>query len=406
MRWGLDRTRAMLDALGRPEATFRSLHVGGTNGKGSAAAAMESVLRADGRATGLYTSPHLFRVAERIQVGGRPAPTDLLERCAEAVLLVAETSDATYFEALTALCFLVFREAGVEWAAVEVGLGGRLDATNVLRPEVCALTSVALEHTAWLGDSLAEVAAEKAGIFKPDVPVALGPLPEAALEVAERTAMEVGAPVRRLGRDAWVRDVTVSERGTEFLYVSDRRPEGLRVRLPLPGIHQAFNVGTALLALEWLPGAPSDECVLRGVEAVRWRGRFEVLDRPDGTWILDVAHNPAAMTSLVDALERVGPPRPRVLLLAVLADKDWRSMLELARRRGLAVVLTQAPSAPPERRWDPARAHVETGPEVVFSPLFREAMERARELAGHGTVVVAGSSHTVADAARALDAAD
>ncbi len=405
MRWGLDRTRDLLAALDHPETAFRAVHVGGTNGKGSASASIEAVLRESGHVTGLYTSPHLFRVEERIRVSGRPASADLLERCAEQLLRVSEGSSATYFEVLTVLGFLAFAEAGVEWAVVEVGLGGRLDATNVLSPEACALTSVALEHTAWLGDTLSEVAGEKAGIFKPGVPAALGPLPDEALAVAEARAAKVGSPLLRLGRDATVRDVTVDGAGTSFLYTSAARPGGLRVRVPLPGIHQAFNVGTGLLALEALPLSLSDEIVRSGLAAVHWRGRFEMLEGPGGSCVVDVAHNPAGIATLLDTLRRVAPPRPWVVVFAVLSDKDWRSMLGAVRDAGLQAVLTQAGSAPAERRWDPAAAHGEM-PGTTLVPELEEALGRARELAGPGTVVVAGSCHTVAEALDALDAGD
>ncbi len=404
MRWGLDRVRALLAAVGHPEGSFHAVHVGGTNGKGSVAAFVEGVLRADGRRTGLYTSPHLFRVEERIRIDGRPAPAELLESCATRLLEALPGSRATYFEAMTALGFLAFREAGVEWAAVEVGLGGRLDATNVLVPEACALTSLSLEHTEYLGDTLATVAAEKAGILKAGVPVAIGPVPEKAAVVMAEVGARVGAPTRWVGREAKVENLTVGRDGTSFEYVSDRRPAGLRVRVPLAGVHQAFNAATAILTLDSLPLCLSDEVVRFGLEAVRWRGRFEVLERPDGTWIVDVAHNPAAMASLLDTLCRVRPPRPRALLFAVLADKDWRSMLALARHEGLPVVLTSPPGAPPERRWEPAAAMEAASDSVVAD--FGAAMARARELAGAGTVVVCGSFHTAAEALRALDAAD
>jgi dihydrofolate synthase/folylpolyglutamate synthase len=405
MRWGLERTRDLLADLDHPETAFRAVHVGGTNGKGSAAAAIEAVLRADGRATGLYTSPHLFRVEERIRVDGQPADPELVERCAERVLEAAGSSSATYFEVLTVLGFLAFAEAGVKWAAVEVGLGGRLDATNVITPEACALTSVSLEHTAWLGDTLAEVAGEKAGIFKPGVPAVLGPLPEEALRVAEARASETGAPLLRLGRDATVEEVTVDAAGAAFLYRSRVRPGGLRVRIPLPGVHQVLNAGTALLALEALPLELPDENVCSGLAGVRWRGRFERVDGPGGEYVVDVAHNPAAMAALLDTLRRVAPSRPWVMVFAVLSDKDWRTMLESVRETGIRVVLTQAASAPPERRWEPSAAAAEL-PDAVLEPDLGAALERARELAGPGTVLVAGSCHTVAEALEALEAGD
>lgn len=406
IRWGLERTRELLTAVGHPEKSFRAIHVGGTNGKGAASAMAETVLRASGRATGLYISPHLLRFGERIQVRGRPAPSGLVETCAASLLPAASGSDATLFEVVTALAFLVFGEAGVEVAAVEVGLGGRLDATNVLTPEACAVTSVSLEHTAWLGDTVEQVAGEKAGILKQGVPAALGPVPAAAGDVFEENAARVGAPLRRLGREARVEDVRVDRSGTGFRYVSEDRPGGLELSVPLPGVHQAFNAATALLALDATRFPPPAAAVRMGLERVRWPGRFQILDRRGGTWVVDVAHNPAALASTLDTLGRVGLPEPHVALLSILSDKDWGSMVASARAAGLPVVLTSAPSAPEERRWDPAAAHARSPEGTILEPGFAAALERARELAGRGTVLVAGSCSTAADALRALDATD
>lgn len=403
VEWGLDRTRDLLSRLDDPHRSFRSVHVGGTNGKGSAAAMAASVLTADGRRTGLYTSPELVDLAERFRVDGRPLDRELLDACAGRVGPASAEVDATFFEATTALAFLAFREAGVEWTVAEVGLGGRLDATGVLEPEASAITSVARDHERFLGEELPGIARELAGILRAGVPAALGRMPPEALEAVEDRAREVGAPLRRLGRDARVEDVEVDARGTRFVYRSDARSDGLRLSVPLPGVHQAENAGVALLALEALEEPPAADAVREGLAGVRWRGRFEVLERPDGTWILDVGHNPASAAALSDTLDRVGPPRPRILLAAVLGDKDWRRLLSPLRVRTEAAVLTVAPSSPEERRWDPAEAAAELGEGAEAVVDFDAALGRARELAGEGTVLVAGSCHTVGDALRRLD---
>lgn len=199
--WGLDRIRTMLAGLGDPQATFRSVLIAGTNGKGSVAAAVEALLRADGARTGLYTSPHLVHPSERVRVDGRPVAPELLAAAAADVLPLARREDATFFEAITAAGFLAFARAGVERAAVEVGLGGRLDATNVLAPDACVITNVDLDHADYLGDTLEAIAAEKAGILKSGVPAVAGPMPERPLGVVEARAREVGAPLRVLGRE-------------------------------------------------------------------------------------------------------------------------------------------------------------------------------------------------------------
>lgn len=405
VEWGLDRTRELLARLDDPHRSFRSVQVGGTNGKGSAAAMAAAILRAGGRRVGLYTSPELVDLADRYRVDGRTLSRDLLDACAERVGPAAAAVDATFFEAATALAFLAFREAGVEWTVAEVGLGGRLDATSVLEPDVTMITGVARDHERFLGAGLAEIAREKAGILESGVPVALGRTPPEASEVVEERARELGAPVLRLGRDARVEDVTVRLTGTEFRYRSEARPEGRVLEIPLPGVHQAENAGVALLALETLDEPPDDDAVRAGLAGLRWRGRFEVLRRDGATWVLDAGHNPASAAALADTLDRVRLPGPRVLAAAVLGDKDWRSLLEPLRVRTRRAVLTVAPSSPVERRWDPEEAAGALGGDAEAVHDFDAALARARELAGEGTVVVAGSCYTVGDALRRLDPA-
>ncbi len=402
--WGLDRIRAILAALGDPQLAFRSLLIGGTNGKGSAAATCEAVLRAHGVRTGLYTSPHLLDPAERVRIEGREAGRDLLDRVAAEVLPLAERQGATFFEAITAAGLLAFQKAAVEVAVVEVGLGGRLDATNVLIPDACAITNVDLDHAEYLGDTLEAIAREKAGIIRGGTPVVLGPMAEPLLAVFDARATEVGAPLRVLGRDPAVEAVRTGREGTRFAYRSSARPDPLVVRTPLPGSHQALNAGLALALLEdagWSldPGKTS-----AGVGGVRWPGRFEVRSSGGGTWVLDVAHNPAGARSLAETLIEVPLPDPKVCLVAILGDKPWREMLDPLLTRASAAVFTVAPSSPPSRRWNPfeARAAV-VGHRVEVEPEFGRALARARELAGAGTVIVTGSVHTVGDALAALD---
>lgn len=399
---GLDRIRELLRRLDDPHLAFRTLHVGGTNGKGSAAAIIESVLRAQGRRTGLYTSPELLEPAERFRVDGSPLPVaDLEARARRLAPLVAET-DATFFEAGTALAFDAFRGAGVEVAVVEVGMGGRFDATNVVRPEVCAVTGVALEHTRWLGSTLAEIAFEKAGILKAGVPAVLGPVESEVEAVFEREAREVGAPLHRLGREARISKVEVGLEGTSFRYESADR-KALPLRVPLAGEHQARNAAVAVLTLDRLAEPPADDVLRRGLERVRWRGRGEwIAEEEGGGWLLDTAHNPAAARALAEMVRHLPVPRPVVLLASVLRDKDREAMLAALDPVCGGSVLTLAPSTAPERRWDPAAAAEGRGASCIVEPDFDRALRRARELAGTGTVLVAGSTAVVGDALRHL----
>lgn len=407
VEWGLDRIRAILDGLGRPQEAFAAVHVGGTNGKGSTAVAAAAILRAAGLRTGLYTSPHLLDVRERILLEGRPAPEALLASCVSRIRPLADREGATHFEAVTATAFLAFAEAGVEWASVETGVGGRLDATNVLVPSVVALTGVARDHEEWLGRDPAAIAGEKAGILKRGIPAVVGPVSPPVWEVFEARAAERGAPLLRLGREATIADVRTGLDGTSFVYRSAARPRGLELRTPLVGTHQARNAALAVLALEQVGAAPDDDEVRRGLAGIRLPGRFQVLREADLLWVLDVAHNPAAIEALLQTVRRVELPEPVVALVAILEDKPWRDMLRRLVAATSRLVLSVAPSSPASRRWDAEAAGAvaaRAGAGVEVEPDYDRALARARELAAGGTVLVTGSTHTVGDALRRLDA--
>jgi dihydrofolate synthase/folylpolyglutamate synthase len=407
IRWGLETTEELLAGVGNPHRRFRALHVGGTNGKGSVSALAEAALRASGARTGLYTSPHLVRFAERIRVEGAPVEDALLLECVERLRPATERTGATFFEAATALAFLCFAEAGVEVAVVEVGLGGRLDSTNVLTPLAAAVTNVARDHTEHLGETVEEIAAEKAGIWKPGVPAVTAETDLAALRVLRERAEAVDAPFRALDEVAEIGDVEVRPEGTSFRYRSEAWGDR-RVRTPLVGPHQARNAALAAELLALLPEGvrPRWEQVAAGFASVRWPGRFQVERLGGTTWVFDVAHNPAGVASLAATLDAVALPRPRVLVAAILSDKEWSTMLPPLLERADAAVLTLAPTAPEGRRWDPEAAAAALGGEaripVRVIPEFEAALSRAVTLAPHGTIVVTGSVHTVGDALEVL----
>ena len=273
VRWGLDRMERVLAALGDPHLDYPVLHVAGTNGKGSVAKVWAEVLTAAGLSTGLYTSPHLVSFRERILVDGRPLPDGLLAEWARDLrpLLVREAP--SFFEASTALALLAFSRAGVEAAVVEVGLGGRLDATNVVRPAVAAVTSLGLDHTEMLGGTIEEVAAEKAGIFKPGLPVFTAVADRRALGVLEAEAAEREARLHRVRVPAG----RVRLGGIE-LEVATRRWGTLALECPMTGRHQLENVALAVSALEALPPRIplSAGALRRGVGRARLAGRFQV----------------------------------------------------------------------------------------------------------------------------------
>jgi dihydrofolate synthase / folylpolyglutamate synthase len=401
IRWGLERTRRLLAALGDPHTSYAAIHVGGTNGKGSVAAIMASVLHSHGQRTGLYTSPHLVDFRERIQVGGRPITEAALLESARLLWPLVQAEAPSFFEAATVLAFLAMERAGVEVAVVEVGMGGRLDSTNVVVPHVAVITNVAMDHAQYLGSDLATIAGEKAGIIKPGVPVVVGAVAPEVLAVLAGKAREAAAPFHPVRPPS---AVAVDARGTSVEL--DTMWGRLSLHLPLPGRHQASNLAVAIRALELLPAErrPDRRAVEVGVAATRWPGRLQVESRGATMWIFDVAHNTAGVESLLAALPDVRPPRPLVALIGVLGDKDWGRMLPPLFDYADAVILTEPPSAPSERRWDPEMVLTELAapPTVRVVRPFAAAMAAATAAAAGGSVVCTGSVHTVGDAMLAL----
>ncbi|MEE9133754.1 MAG: folylpolyglutamate synthase/dihydrofolate synthase family protein [Gemmatimonadota bacterium] len=404
IRWGLRRVRGMLHAVGRPHMAFRSVHVGGTNGKGSVAAMIASVLGRAGHSVGLYTSPHLIEFGERIRVAGRPVADELLAAGARRLRPIAEKTGATFFEATTALAFLCFAEADVDFVVAEVGLGGRLDATNVLLPEVAAITNVAWDHADYLGHTLSAIAREKAGICKPGIPLVLGRLEPEAGRIVRGAAEQAGAPLRQIGYDAGVRRIRIGRECTELEYVGPGPCAAIELRCPLLGAHQAWNAGLAALTVQSMPEEwrPTADEIVDGIASVRWPGRLQIEEREGRTWVLDVAHNPVAVEALTQALTSLDIAGPLALVVAIMGDKPWPEMLPPLLAFADLSIFTVAPSSPVERRWDAnaVAAAISSYPVEVIEE-FDAALERATELAQ--TIVVTGSNHTVGDAMRRLD---
>jgi dihydrofolate synthase/folylpolyglutamate synthase len=409
VHWGLDRVTGALAELGDPHLAIPTLHVGGTNGKGSVASTLASALTAAGHRTALYTSPHLCSFGERFQIGGRLLDQGALVAASDDIRDVVVRHGLTFFEAATVLAFHAFAREGAAIGVIEVGLGGRLDATNVVRPLVAAVTNVAMDHAEFLGDTLALIAAEKAGIAKAGVPLITAETDPELRAVLRSESLARGATFLPLDPAAVVRDVEVALDHTSFT-VATSAWGPLRLTTPLVGVHQAVNTALAVLALEQLPDAllPSAEAVRRGVAGVSWPGRGQIVRIGGTSWLLDVAHNTAGVRSLVDVLDRLPLPEPRVALVGVLGDKEWREMLPPLFERVSGAVLTQPPSAPVERRWNPDEAAAAVRPllppgyPLATEADFDRALARARADAGAGTVVVTGSCHTVGDALGAL----
>ena len=336
--YGLERRRSdfrvedtarVLAALGNPQLRFRSVHVAGTNGKGSVAAWVERVLRAAHQRMGLYTSPHLVDYRERIRIDGRWPETLELEQRLETIRGIESARGRTFFEITTALGFDAFARHDVEWAVVEVGLGGRLDATNVLMPEVCAITSVGLDHTEILGTTLAEVAREKAGIIKPGIPVIAGSLPPEAASEARAIAAARGAPWIEAGSRVGIANAVLNEQGARFS--AECAPWGtLEIAMSLRGAHQVGNARVALAVLSVLTEAGlaiSAEAVREGFAAARWPGRLEPCPAQPRLW-WDGAHNLEGVEHLVSAWRAdLALPPPGAIVFAASRDKPVADML-------------------------------------------------------------------------------
>lgn len=392
IKFGLDTTRALLGDLGDPHTVLPSIHIGGTNGKGSVATLVAEALAAAGWRVGLYTSPHLVSFRERIRVDGAAISEEAVAMWTARMRPLIQDLGATFFEATTAMAFADFAARGAEIAVVEVGLGGRLDSTNVVTPLVSAVTKIARDHMKYLGETLTDIAREKAGIAKPGVPFVIGERDPALVEVLRAEARRIA---RAAGRRA---DVRVLPPAYEW-----QGPLGLK------GPHQRRNAGVAhgiLMALpeRWRHGPQAIE---EGFAAARVPGR---LDRR-GLWLFDVAHNPDGMEALVSALAAEPPPGPVHALVSILGDKEWATMLVWLDAIVECGVLTVAPSAA-ERGWDlgwlrewlarrdrpPAHAR------WTLIPDFATALRAVQP--GAGTVLVTGSFHTVGDVMEALGLGD
>lgn len=396
---GLENIQVLVEALGHPERAFQSLHVAGTNGKGSVSAMCAAALSAAGLRTGLYTSPHIVSIEERFVIGGETVPRSELVAAVDEIRRTAVdlTRDGrlralpTFFEVATAAAFLLFRARDVEVAVLEVGLGGRLDATNVVSPRVGTITTIDLDHQRHLGGTLAAIAREKAGIIKPGMTLVCGERQAEALDVIEAACRERGSTLVKA-----FDDVQVSVAGTDRATVHLRTPvrDYSPVTLALRGRHQVDNAVVAVRALEAMDAAGTivpAHAVTRGLAEARWPGRLDVVNLPDGrTLLLDGAHNPAGARVLGQYLGEVHPEGV-VLVFGAVTDKDHRGMLRELLPHATAVVIT----TPPTHRaapLDDLRAIVrEIRPDV---PLLEEPSPHAAlqaALARGRVVSVAGS---------------
>jgi dihydrofolate synthase/folylpolyglutamate synthase len=347
MKFGLDNIRQILSACGSPQEAFDSVVIAGTNGKGSVTAMVEGALRAAGLRVARFTSPHLVRLEERFFVDGAPVDTDTMRALAGRVRLVvsdllergALPSQPTFFEATTAMACELFRNRNVEVAVFEVGLGGRLDSTNVVSPVATAITSIDLDHQAFLGSTLAEIAYEKAGIIKPGVPVVLGDAGEETTAVVERVCREQGAPLVHAHEGVDMRVTPRSDGWLSLDLTTPTRSYG-SLTLGLRGRHQARNAVTAVRLLEQLDVVVPEAAIAAGLEKVAWPGRLDLVQvSPQLSLLLDSAHNPSGAAALAAYLAEFHRARLPIVFGA-MQDKDAEGMLRVLRPQASAFVLT------------------------------------------------------------------
>jgi dihydrofolate synthase/folylpolyglutamate synthase len=401
--FGLQRMQALMQRLGNPQRAYRIVHVAGTNGKGSTAAMIEAGLRTAGRTTGLYTSPHLMRFNERLRINGSDGSDEQFAAAVEEVraanewLVAKKGSRAhpTFFESVTAAAFCGFRRAAVEWGVIEVGLGGRLDATNVVNPELAVITPIALDHEAFLGKSGASIAAEKAGILKPGCHAVFAPQQEQVAAVLAARAAELGVPVARAGVD-WRAEEISDERG--YYRFTACRADGMsfKLRLALAGEHQVENALVAIAALDRL-GVPA-AAIAKGLAMVRWPGRLQSIEgRPE--ILLDAAHNPAGARVLASFLAKHRAGRRIHLIYGTSRDKAVDEVAGLLFPRTSQVILTRANVAralSPQTLLSIVDHHHDS---IQVEPALARALERAQsEAAPEDVIVIAGSVFLVGEA--------
>lgn len=414
-KFSLDEMRVLVEALGHPERRFASVLIAGTNGKGSTAATLASILHAAGYRTGLYTSPHLVRVNERIRLDGEPISdvefAEIYHRVEEVTSQqlagIALPHHPSFFEVLTAMAFEYFASAGVQVAVLEVGMGGRLDATNVVEPCVSVITDIALDHQKFLGSTIGEIAREKAGIMRRNGVLVTLPQHPAANDVIGNTAMELGT--RAVSAVPYVPPVSPNaELGSRYaLTVLDRE---ITVESPLVGRHQLRNVALAIAAAVELRdcGFPvTPQAIEQGIRNTRWPGRFQILRAGTNgpTYVLDVAHNPAGAWALRAALSQYFEDRRLILIFGAMRDKAVSEMAEVLFPLAERVIATQTSShnpraATPEEIRDAA---ARTGSDIQCAANVAAALQRAQQLATkNDVIVITGSIYIVGEAMEQL----
>lgn len=394
----LDRIRRLMKRLDDPQEKFKVIHVAGTNGKGSTCAMIHAALQKSGYTTGLFTSPYLKDFRERIQINGEMISRDMLISCYRDVILEQERLEGegyepvNEFELVTAIAFLAFSRAGLDYVVLEVGLGGRTDPTNLIsRPAVCCITPISPDHTAILGDTIEAIAGEKAGIIKPGCPVVISPQTEDARRVFEQTAREREAP---LYYTAPVTPISMTKDGSRFLCGDTE------LFIPLLGAHQLENAATAYRVLQLLHVDPA--AIKAGFATVSWPGRLQYIPGKP-SFLIDAGHNQAGVAALCEALDQLFSDQPVIAVMAMMKDKDYSQCIPAVARRtkGLIGTTVGLPrSLSPREISQIASAYCPTNTADHMS----EAIQLAGSIAGDGDLIlICGSVYAAGDALQILD---
>lgn len=423
IKLGLDNTERLLQVLGSPHTTFRSIHIAGTNGKGSTAAIIASILKSSGYKVGLYTSPHLVSFTERIRVNGSPISEDDVIQLASSIrdMLVNRDMSPTFFELATVMAFSYFANNRVDWAVIETGMGGRLDATNVISPEACVITNIGVEHTEFLGDSITQIAHEKAGIIKKETPVVTATDNDAALDVLRTSAEDLNADIHVYGQDFFSILAMMDTRGITFEYRdithprgwSDPFSNGKNFSIPVTGRYQMVNASLAIRACEVLKQRDrqiTGAVIQDGLSRLAIEGRLEYISLSPRI-ILDSAHNPEAVRSLSHSLKELFPEKKFIIITGLMKDKDIEGFLNPLIGLADTIILTSPKgerAASPEMlksaflslisQKENRSAESASGKDspvhisLVTTDTVAEALERAKRLWTEGTIILVTGS--------------